>query len=558
MGGANRKEFALAVISITFVMIALCVVMPFLLYARNPTEFSVGIFNMLSQSIAALLLAPFLIIPFFLVRGRAREILLALALVLNVGIYLQSQILLWDYGLLDGTEIPWNKFRMPFAVDLGVWFALIFSALFFSGRLLRHAFPIFSVLGLIYAANVAYEAIMFKGVWHSAHKTEGTMFRFSKKQNVIFLVLDTFASPAFNRILEEDAQYKEIFSDFVYFRNTVASFPTTAMSIPAILSGTVYDNSLPMTDFSRNVMANSLPNLLYDHGYGADLVTLGHYCYWLKTKSCTSLQIANSEDYRRAETQEALRLLDLSLFRASPQTLKRYIYNDHEWRLQRAFQARKGPAIHTQSLDFMDTLERSAELSLDGPVFKFFHLMIPHQPYRLDAECSYTTMYKHYTQRNFGIQSRCALKLAHRLLEVLRNLEAYDNSTIVILADHGAKLKFNDVSGKKGFPQIGSALPLLLIKPAGRRAAFEISHAPAALADLPKTIADLLQIRSDFPGMSVLEMGEVKRERVFRNYVWRHKYWGSAFLPPMQEFVIDGDAWNVENWEKGRILSAAS
>jgi hypothetical protein len=42
------------------------------------------------------------------------------------------------------------------------------------------------------------------------------------------------------------------------------------------------------------------------------------------------------------------------------------------------------------------------------------------------------------------------------------------------------------------------------------------------------------------------------RARSFRLYSWRNKYWGQDYLPDMREYIVQGHAWKLESWRRGR------
>ncbi len=68
-----------------------------------------------------------------------------------------------------------------------------------------------------------------------------SMFELSRTQNVIHIVLDAFQSDFFHEILEENRQELDrSLSGAVFFADHSGAFPTTMVSIPAMLTGTVY------------------------------------------------------------------------------------------------------------------------------------------------------------------------------------------------------------------------------------------------------------------------------------------------------------------------------
>ena len=126
---------------------------------------------------------------------------------------------------------------------------------------------------------------------------------------------------------------------------------------------------------------------------------------------------------------------------------------------------------------------------------------------------------------------------------------------VVVSADHGVRVNFGHYKKVKGIPDIAKGLPLLMIKPFGKRGPLEVSKAPAMLLDLPRTIAASLGVEKEFPGFSLFDLKpEEKRVRIFHNYSWKHEFWEKDFLPPMTQYLIDGDSWKVDTWKKGSEL----
>ena len=75
-------------------------------------------------------------------------------------------------------------------------------------------------------------------------------FRALDETERIYFVLDGFQSDAFEDIVEADrAQMDRQFSGFTFFRNHMGAFPTTIVSIPAMLTGSVYRNQEPLRRF---------------------------------------------------------------------------------------------------------------------------------------------------------------------------------------------------------------------------------------------------------------------------------------------------------------------
>ena len=153
-------------------------------------------------------------------------------------------------------------------------------------------------------------------------------------------------------------------------------------------------------------------------------------------------------------------------------------------------------------------------------------------------------------------QSRYTLAAALKLTEVLKDLGVFDQTLLVITADHGSTTSFVSLQGLEEI-DVDRAFPLLLVKPIGSEAPFEISNRPASLADLPHTLAELLGMDHEYPGQALFEPAE-SRERRYLHYRWKHKYWRAQYLPLLQEYWVEGFGRDPAAWRKGRLLEPAA
>jgi hypothetical protein len=105
--------------------------------------------------------------------------------------------------------------------------------------------------------------------------TPESVFELSSRQNVFHFVLDGFQSDAFHDILKaERAEMDRQFSGFTFFSNHLGAFPTTIVSIPAMLTGSAYRNEEPMRRFiAKQFRRASLFGVMRAQGYQVDAVS---------------------------------------------------------------------------------------------------------------------------------------------------------------------------------------------------------------------------------------------------------------------------------------------
>lgn len=463
--------------------------------------------------------------------------------------WIQGNVLVWDYGLLDGSEIIWGDYLINGIIDTAVWTAILvlfFLKSSFFYRLIKIV-SIFLVLtqlgGLLLTAHYAPE----QPAWKNYSISHDTMFNFSSEKNVIILVLDMFQSDVFQEIINEDGSYKNMFEGFIYFRNALAGYPTTYPSIPLMLTGEYYDNSVPIQDFIKEIsLTNSLPRVLMKNGIQPELYPMAMKTVYPDEKAITNIIFGKSVVGGK---KILANMYQLTFFRYSPHFFKKHFYGS-------PFDFALSPNW-IPDLQFMDKVIAEANISNIPPQFKFFHLFLPHFPFQINESLEYEDLPQDRT--GFLTQSKAALKITGAFLDKLREIGAYNNSMIFVVADHGHRGEVNVeqldfARGNDEFDLVSSRIlasgvPLILFKPFNSSNEMLISDAPVSLSDIPKTICTLLDIDNSFSGASMLALEEQKtRERRFLYYTWEHEYWDKQYLPPMHEYIVTEHSWLNSSW----------
>lgn len=527
-----------------FLAVTACLFIPALVYFGNPDEFDFFFAH------AALWLAPAAAIvaaaAAWVCRGRPRA--RALVAAAAACAWVQGSVLTWDYGVLDGTPIPWERFG-PWRglADALVWIAVPAAALWARRRLgdrrLAAASAFFVALELATIAALGAPRLLRAPSFQRYRLETERQLELSRQRNALVLVLDSFQSGAFERIVQRDPALAEAFDGFTFYRDAAAGFPTTYPSVPLILTGQAFDNTRPIQDFIQDAFRSdrSLPALLRRAGYRVDL-------YPLNAPQTVALEPSIASNVRprlAASWAELAPLVRVSAFRALPHPLKR---------LLEPGLLRRGQFRHSASmLAFAAALESMPPAAAEAPVFKYLHLSGAHPPFelneRLEPEALGTDL------RAYERQAEGALHLAARLLQAMKARGAYDGALILVLGDHGHPL---------GSLQ-DAATPLVLLKPPGARGPLRTSDAEVALGDVPLTVADALGLPlwDDPSARSMLRPGPPGRSRRFLRYQWEHRFWARdvQFLPPMSEYRISGPAarepsWTWTGWryEGGRVI----
>jgi arylsulfatase A-like enzyme len=198
-------------------------------------------------------------------------------------------------------------------------------------------------------------------------------------------------------------------------------------------------------------------------------------------------------------------------------------------------------------------------VSRDAPVYKLIHVMLSHRPFVGNARCEFDGRQPE-TRKAVKIHAQCGLLRVFAVLQRMKDLGIYDNSLIVLMADHGAWIpveNFESTHDMKALT-VAMATPMLAIKPPAAMHGFRVSSAPSAMTDIAATIADIAGIDSDFPGNSVFELSDsAVRERFHLTYGYGYNPDAKGYLFPMQEWLVRGDPYVAESWQHGTRYYAA-
>ncbi|WP_181935624.1 MULTISPECIES: sulfatase-like hydrolase/transferase [unclassified Wenzhouxiangella] len=570
-------------------MLTLAIVVPALLFVPiqihgdNPYDFAAGLADLLPGMLGLAAVTGLFVFALLLaVPGRCFAVVMAMVLAFALLVWVHGHLLVWDYGVLDGSSIDWTGQTWRLSIDLLLWLTVPIIAVAVRHRLVP-------VAGWIALALILIQAVPAWQTWrqspevsdiHRYNLDDSRQFSFSTDRNVVVIVLDAFQSDIFQRIISDHEEWTERLQGFTYFRNALSGYAKTYPSITLMLSGHWYDNDRPLQEHVRDSFrSDSIPYRLRQQGWRVDLLPHIKRVVDVSPRVASNAVLAIACPTRLEETG---RLADLGLFRVSPHWLKPFWLNDYQWRLAHRLPALcadgKGSAYHRTGdesrhapLRFVARAQNEFRTDSSAPTFKLYHLLIPHAPFHYDEQLRVKRLPA--GREGFERQSRAALEVVRRFLMQLEKHGIYDETLIAVVSDHGGGEYVDSVDldalgadvsvGKRDEESeipgnhVASGLPLVLIKPPNARGRLKISDAPVSLGDLARTLADLLELQDGPAGKNMFELSEDgERERIYRHF--RFGGWSGEYLPEMTEYRVNGFGWRVENWQPtGRILAPA-
>ncbi len=511
----------------------------------NRLEFEFGGMTILPLvlTVALVLLIAISVPALFLPTGlRSRYV----ALVFAVGClgWFQSSFLPGDYGQLTGEAIDWSGYAIRRWFELLLWLGAMIAAIKFHRALrpnIRFIAPLLMILELV--------GIGGRQVLDPAQapppKTEtaaASLSIYSRNQNVLHVLMDGFQTGVFLELVEEEGLQGQ-FDGFTVFRDNSAVAPYTAMSVPAIFSGEIYDGSETPAQYHHRALRQG--------GFQHDLKQAGFAVYLIPkipmqgegyTQYAETPHLYGFSREGRIQHQVAV-LLDLNLFRSCPHLLRRVVFNDGNW-LVRSQLGESTLGLNTQQRMFFADYIDQLQVTLEEPAYHFIHLMPPHGPFVTLEGGTDAGKVLPETRENYKTEARYILRLFLQLLDRLRELDLYDSCLIVLHADHGyGNLTLNPEHPR--LLKIPRAPALLAIKRIKEHGSLKISDSPTSLADIPATVLGELGIDHKHPGQSVFDLAEGQsRPRLFNSYSL-----GAGNKGTIRRFLVDGSIYDPQAWQ---------
>lgn len=580
-------------LAVAFPSFSLLLYLPGTIYFSNLGEFTLRLNNLALIFLPIWLLAVTCgVAIIFLLPKKSRVRLVSLVFSLGFLLWLQGNLLVWQYGTFDGRGIEWDDHWQNGIIDSPIWVMMLLAGLIVPATVIKigHvAAPIAMIVQfvLLLSAAAAEHGTTEEASARNFRIDYAPKYAFSSKQNVILFVLDAYQSDVFLEIIQAEPEYAGFFEGFTYFPDAVAGGNYTELAIPALLTGKMYDNSQPRDDFLRYAfIEHGITSRLKHAGYVVDIypwVGWGNESIYFDEAVASNLKsidkmAAPQLTFTEKNAKEALHLLDLSFFRASPHFVKRYVYNDQKWLVTHVAtlfvpENVKQIVANDSQFEIGTFLSEMPEVSTDRGdlVFKYYHLKGAHSPLTVNANLEFTDKTFPFNRNSYVDQAKANLRGLSAVFEKLKRSGIYENSLILVLGDHGSgdspEMYFEpDDAERTPLRLEGSlrnfrrdkarAIPLVLIKRIGSSSPLQISYAPVSLLDVPATIESELEADAEIDRPSMFELDP---------NVGRVRYHGAfEFAPNKGQYVdditmykIDGNSWLNESWTVGEIRPAA-
>ena len=463
--------------------------------------------------------------------------------------YIQGNFLVKNLPPLDGTSIQWEEYTVLRTEDFVLWgiglIVVVLMYIFLKKDMLSKTVMYLSggltLMLLITAVSVVFTSGALQEKVHYQYGADKE-FVMSEDQNFVILLLDTVDSRTVTELLADHPEYNEIFRDFTYFENTVGAYSCTERSVPYILSGEWYENDEPFDDYMKRMyQVSPLFNTLQERGYNMELYDSELY---MDDDVAAMFSNIHRVDLKLSSyTGFAKPLLKLIGFRYAPFELKKKCTFKTAAFAELITVENISEKISSSELDhiFKGQLDTAGITTEDSSKkFKFIHLNGAHVPYIYDKEMNIINEW----DGTYEQSTQATLFGAMDYVEQLRESGAYDNTTIIVMSDHG----FNGSLALSGDATWMRQCAMLLVK--GRNEhhdTMQISQAPISFEDLQEAYVKLLDGEQSDSVFDWKE-GDV-RERRFLRYSFlddshMQEYMQTGYASDMDTMILTGREYN--------------
>ena len=438
--------------------------------------------------------------------------------------YIQGNFLVNNLPPLDGTSIEWfsKTYLSQNIVSVILWLLVIIISIivtikFKREKMIKYISYISIAIFIMLMVSFVSVVITNKDVAKNSDTiivTGNNINDASSDKNFFIFVIDATDSVAFEEEMKKNEEYNGMFNDFTYYKDTVSVYPFTRDSIPLLLSGEVNENKTDFGTYSTNALNNSklfkkLNELEYNTNiYETELI-------WNDKKAYNLKNVISSNDSKLDEFTYFKEQTKYVLFKYLPFPLKKLSHIN----TMNFLTTNKDLYFSDNIINYNKFVENKVNM-IDNKCFQFIHIDGAHVPFDLDENVN------RIENGTYNQKVKAMLKITKAYLNRLRENNIYDNSVIIIMADHG----FADGN------IIGRQNPILYIKGIDEHHDMIYSDIPVYQVDLIDAYLELLDGKKSTELFSNIDGN---RERRFLYYEYTKE-------DHMVEYVQKGKAWNED------------
>lgn len=528
--------------SALFLCVTVCLFAPFEMYVANKSEvwFKLEAFWWIPVLVGIVAFGCCCAVGNIL-RGKWQRIYIAIIFSLGLCTYIQGNFLNLNVGVLNGASIEWDEYTLRMIINLIVWFVIIITVVVVSilkERCLKiiNAVSFFLSSVQVVTLLVLLVTLVAEGDYTNNAYTflsdEG-LYSVATDENVIVFCLDMYDDTYFEKIIADEPEIAKDLEGFTYFSNFTGAYSTTSYSLPHLFTGQIYKNEGSLYEWNNSCTENgTYVDAFLNSGYEMGIYSIG-YSVIPSDYVKRAVNYTEAPLYITNYLHFSYDLYQLVVCKYFPDILKPYLWMDGtEFDYWRGYESDNAPYDGTNASFRDGLLENGIDVSNLNKEFKFIHVNASHYPYDIDEDAN-DVKEGNVTDVECA---RGALRMVQWYLDELKRNNKYDDSLIVITADHG--YYWDGVLTS----------PVCLIKPPLATGELDISSVPVCQADLPATLVKLsgLETTQNF-GKTMFEYQEnEERDRYFYQYYLSET--DSSWKWRLIEYIVDSTDNREENF----------
>lgn len=358
----------------------------------------------------------------------------------GVLMYLQSNFLFVNVGILNGQAVDWSTYASRMNGNLLLWIAAIVAAV-----LLAFKFPkpvgTFTKYGsaALSAMQVLVIVLLFvmpgqnESPTASAVVTTKGFDELSSDRNAVIIIMDMFDDTYMTEVLEKNPDLVQKLDGFVRYTNVAGKFSATSYGAPYVITQQPMLNQCEdyWTMLDQAYADSVTLNQLKEKGYRLQLFTEEALIGRTFQKDCYNL--VTGSQYRISDPVCFCKLMtELSLLRGAPDMVKTCVSLSTD-QFDNVVSV-SDVELHNASgiLPYRKMMNDSIQ-TVNEPVFSVIHIRGVHYPYTIDENAQEVEEWSvTYYEQALGTMRAVAAYLDH-----MKEAGVYDNSTVILTADHG-------------------------------------------------------------------------------------------------------------------------
>ncbi|MDR0813856.1 MAG: LTA synthase family protein [Oscillospiraceae bacterium] len=542
---------------------------PVEIYIRNQRDFVIGFSNVaVPMFIVALIAAAVIFAVLFLLPEKIYRVFSCLGLGLLLASYVQLLFLNGDMKALTGDDAGYGELTSGHITNAVIWTVIFLlpllllirvkkktsnekSAVFGSGKLAAALAGIMFAMQLVGFGSAYFSTELIPYVSEAEYFSFEPLTHLSKQNNIVVFLADRCGADVFSETLERYPDLYEELDGFTFYSDNMSVYAKTFPSVANMLTHQEFVDGKSIADYLDKAWSKrTFIDELHDNGFNVSLI-LDKLTSYNTIAQLTGIadNIGSSTDATRlvyvGKPSITYDMLKMSFGKLLPYLLKEYFLrtitsvfsNDFfDFSNTEAQTISKAIGLYSDLKFYNYITKNKASADSRTKTFSFVHLTGSHDNHTelsvlypgFDADTQELTVYT---------TTRGTFSLINAYLAQLKALNVYDNTTIIILADHG-------------YADLGKAA--LLIKPQNATGSLQVnSDASLSNAYFAASILEAAGIDTDAYGASYFDLlasGEYPPRLFSEVYWWSDNAEGKP-INNSQTWKITGDANDGNNWE---------